>query len=282
MMDSPENEPAALQLSAMIPAARFYSREEAEAMTALAAEFGIVAPVVNAGRAMATFDMSLGAVGSADGFTVFVNPKEVEKLRTALESRIEIDPQDPLCALSIAELKDLVAAPLNANITEQIIAAKLLASRGGVDSGPSSSAPVNTGFSLDPHQTTDARIGRWLGGITLFFTVIYLWFAILATPRVREWMVEKGVQETRPAGALREGRKAAHHDAFAGGVRIPLLGVLPSAAAFALVVSRRKRADDSIRPMFAAHWRYLGWCSIALALAGWVWFVCRGFQVYAG
>ena len=262
-----------IPLSAMVPAARFYSREEAEAMTALAAEAGITAPVVDAARSTATFDMSLGAVGSADGFTVFVDPADLDLLRATLEKNVEIDPMDPLCSLSTAELHELAGAPLNANLTEKVIAARLLSARtDGTLPPPLPSTKSTAGFRLDPHADDDARLGRWLGTLTVFSLVAYLWFTILATPWVREWINKEGLQGSWKRGA-EQGSVFLHRDTFAGGIRVPLFGILPSAASFALVCSRRKLGDNSVRPMFARHWRIAGFSSFVLAMAGFIWFL---------
>ena len=266
-----DGEPLSYQLSDMIPAARFYSREEADAMAALAAEAGIAALVVNPGRATATFDMSLGAVGSAEGFTVFVNPADVEKLRAALERNLVIDPQDPLCTLSAAELRELLEAPLHANLTEQIIAAKVLTSRTG--SGPDS-LPLEkstAGFVLDPHRDSDARLGRWLGGVAVCFTALYLFFVVLPAPEFVEYLMEEGLHGTWKRGSSANSHGYIDRDLFSGGVRVPLLCLLPFAASGALVFSRRKRADGTVRPMFTKAWRSVGWITLVVAAAGLFW-----------
>jgi hypothetical protein len=274
MDDSPVSHP----LSSMVAAAQFFSREEAEAMAALAMEAGIVTPIVDAGRATSTFDMSMGAVGSTQGFTVFVNPADVEKLRAKLGETLEIDPHDPLCTLSAADLRELISAPLNANLTEQVIAAKLLAARGDGEPDPAlSREPVAT-VSPDPHRDSDARTGRWLGGITLVFTILYLWAFLLATPWVRERLNIEGVQGTWQKGA--SGRHGTvHRDQFSGGVRVPMVCTLPTVASGVLIFSRRKLAGGSVRPMFPHPWRALGWVSLFLSLMSILWFFIREFAM---
>jgi hypothetical protein len=202
-----------------------------------------------------------------------VDPGDLDGLRTTLEKNVEIDPLDPLCSLSTAELCELAEAPLDANLTEKVIAGKLLAARSdGTLPPPLPSTKSTAGLRLDPHADNDARLGRWLGILTIFSLVAYLWFAILATPWVRDRINMEGVQGSLKRGA-EQGRISLQRDSFAGGIRIPLFGILPSAASFALIYSRRKLADDSVRPMFARHWRIAGYSSFALAIAGFLWFI---------
>src|SRR5688572_487926 len=111
----------------MVPVARFYGREEADELAALAADADIFAPVVDPKRLPRAFDATLGGFDAALGFTVYVNPGDVEKLRAALEKSLTIDPQDPLCSLSNEELAAIARGPVDANLAEQVIACKLLA-----------------------------------------------------------------------------------------------------------------------------------------------------------
>ncbi|HWB04954.1 MAG TPA: hypothetical protein VG796_18135 [Verrucomicrobiales bacterium] len=265
--------PVSTPLWEMVPTARFYSREEADALSALALEAGITAPVVDASRAMATFDMSLGAVGSAEGFTVFVNPGDLKRLQSKLEETLEIDPQDPLCTLTDSELEEVVHAPLNANLTERVIARKLLAARkAGAQDAPALPAST-TAFNPDPHRKQDVRMARWLGGVAIIFTAVYLFF-IAADPGYREQVMRESIQGTwKQDSSAKDRRGYVHHDAFAGGVRVPLLFLLPFAAGGALILSRRKLADDTVRPMFPGPWRVLGWVILIVAVAGLVWFM---------
>ena len=48
----------------------------------------------------------------------FVMPEDVAKLRAKLEETLTIDPNDPLCALSNAELKTIIEGPRESNLTE--------------------------------------------------------------------------------------------------------------------------------------------------------------------
>src|SRR5688572_28191810 len=58
-------------LSGMIPVARFYCREEADELAALADENGIFAPVVDPKRLPRAFDATLGGFDAALGFSVY-------------------------------------------------------------------------------------------------------------------------------------------------------------------------------------------------------------------
>ena len=251
----------------MIPVARFYSREEADEMAALAAEAGIFAPVVDPKRLPRAFDATLGGFDAALGFSVYVNPEDVDKLRGVLEATLTIDPQDPLCSLATDELAALAQGPVDANLAEQVIAGKLLAAPAAStdESSPQPAAAPDTP-PLDPHAVADVRRGYWIGGLALVFPLICL---VLFAPSVWQFASSPGeavvwqtlhIHSTLASAAVDE-------DSFATPIRMFIVVLIPLAASGTLAFSRRQLRDGTSRPMFSRAWRITGGMTLVFVLA---------------
>jgi hypothetical protein len=261
-----EPEPVSHRLSEMIPVARLFSREEAEELSALAADAGVLAVIADPRRLPQAFDATLGALDAAQAFTVYVARDDVSKLRTKLEQTLEIDPLDPLCALSNAELEAIVEAPRDANLTEWVIARKLLASRAPGDD-PARSGEDIASWTLDPHADSDARLARWLGAVVLgsFAAAVVLvtmtateGFGLVSSADAEAW-------SSGPSGA--DTPHTIPLDKFGAPLRelIPL--GLPAASSLALIFSWRILSNGAWRWMFPNFWRQIGWWTFTITLA---------------
>ncbi len=256
-----ETTPASIQLSQMVRAARFFSREEAEALAGAAREAGVVVMVAENRRLPQGFDASLGGFDAAEGVSVFVRPEDVRPLRQALAEAAEVQPGDPLEALSNGELQAIVRQPLRANLLEQALALKILGTRGG-SLEPVSAEPAAGAADPDPHARSDARLARWIGGLAvllpLLLTVTSLalsvdgWQASVLEPAI---YIHTGVSGTLTAD-----------DSFAGPLRVFLFVLAPLAAGAALVFSKRRLPDGSVRRMFSPGWRRIGSASLIISL----------------
>lgn len=183
-----------------------------------------------------------------------------------------IDPLDPLCALSAADLKAVVSATLDGNLAEQVIANKLLASREPeVPSAATPNDPVVT--QPDPHADFDVRMSRWLGGVALFFTAAWISFIVLTRTPIGAHIDDNSGRS--PGGKVHDEiiGTSTQHDQFAAPVRHLILLALPFAASGALIFSRRMLKDGTSRPMFAPLWRQVGWWTLTIAVAGYLWFL---------
>lgn len=270
--------PSSYHLSGLTRAARYYSREEAEELTSLAADGNIFAVVVDPRRLPGAFDATLGGFDAAEGFTVYVDPSGVSKLREMLADALTVDPADPLYSLTTAELTAIAAAPLDANLAEQVIAEKLLAVRESEppDDALSVPAPVNE-TRTDPHLIVDARSARWIGVLALAFPVSCL---LLAAPSawkpVRDPVNTAVDQALSVQTALLQTRP--EEDSFLTALRMFMGVLIPVVASGTLVFSRRKLRDGTGRPMFPRLWRRIGLISLIFILTVYLiplaWVIC--------
>ena len=259
--------PSSFHLSGLTRAARYYSREEAEELAALAGEGDIFAVVVDPRRLPGAFDATLGGFDAAEGFTVYVDPSGLSKLRAMLADTLTVDPGDPLHSLTAAELAAIAVAPLDANLAEQVIAAQLLAARGIDPQDPSLRLPGPLSeTATDPHLAADARTARWIGVLALAFPVTFL---LLAAPSawelVRDPVTAMVDQSLYVQAALIQA--SPEEDTFRTALRMFLGVLIPVAASGALIFSRRRLRDGSARPMFPRLWRRLGLLSLIFILA---------------
>jgi len=253
-----ENSPAMQRLSGMIPVARFFSAEEAEDLSSLASEAGVLAVVADPRRLPQGFDGSLGGFDASQAYTVYTAPESVPALAEKLESEITIDPLDPLCALSNAELRAIVEAPLKTNITEWCLARKLLASRGpGEDKvrTPSEMAA----WAQDEHAEADARLARWLGGtVVALFSVAVAVVILSLTDSFGMGAHFADQVQSRQA----DGDGAASwewRDPLEGAHTVLIPPLLTVAASLALIFSWRLLGGGRWRWMFPGGWRNVGW-----------------------
>src|SRR4029079_8153830 len=86
--------------------------------------------------------------------------------------------------------------------------------------------PKSNPFSPDPHSKQDARVARWLGVVTIVSTLTYMFFSI-AQPWYREHLMQESVMGAWKHGSSADSPGYVEHEAFSGGVRIPLLILLP-------------------------------------------------------
>ena len=167
--------------------------------------------------------------------------------------------------LSNEELRTLVEAPREANLTEWVLAKKLLASRGPEETPARSRQEIND-WALDPHAAFDARLGRWLGLLVLCS------FSVCIIILIRVMIQEFGTGDHDPATHSASWNPGAHTrrlprpDEFGAPLRelIPML--LPSASSLALIFSWRIMRNGQRRWMFPKVWRDVGWWSLMLSL----------------
>lgn len=253
-----ENSPAMQRLSGMIPVARFFSAEEAEELSSLASEAGVLAVVADPKRLPQGFDGSLGGFDASQAYTVYAAPESVPALAKKLESAITMDPMDPLCALSNAELRAIVEAPLKANITEWALARKLLASRGPGDDKVRTHSEM-AAWAQDEHAEADARLARWLGGTVIaLFSVAVAVGILSATDSFGMGDHLEDRMQTRQA----YGDGAASQvwlDPLEGAHTVLIPPLLTVAASLALIFSWRLLGGGRWRWMFPGGWRNVGW-----------------------
>lgn len=235
---------------ALVPVARFQEAAEAEAFSAMAAECGVGTRLMDARRSTPAFDGTLGGTLHPMGFTVYVRPEELVRLRHHLESAMELDPMDPLHTAERAELLAMAESPTNGNLCEQIIARKIIAAR------PPEARPVAPETpETDSHFAADRRRARWLGAIGLGFTAIYLTIllnGILPTVNPAAEYASSSFSEGLRQTVWHD------HDPVAGMIRPFLLTLVPMGAGAALLLSRRPLRNGTSRPQFPLLWRIIG------------------------
>src|SRR6478752_10328196 len=150
-------QPVGPESPAMVPVARFTTREQAESFRAIAAECGVAARVLDLRRFSGGFDRTLGGADSLQEFSVEVEPGEAPVLAAHLEAGMEIDPMDPMHSAGRDELTAIAEGPLNGNLCGRIIAARILAALPPERSRGVCGDPV----AVDAWQTADGRMARW-------------------------------------------------------------------------------------------------------------------------
>jgi len=245
--------PSGPELSPMVWVARCFNREEADAFAAMAAECGVSVRLASTRQSAGGFDATLGGADHLLGFSVRVKASDVPVLRAHLESSMEADPLDPLNTASDAELLAMTQGPLEGNLCEQIIAAKLLAGRPEPDAVKLEEGPV------DVHLSSDRRVARWLGAVGLIFLVICYCFVFTG---FRAALAGLGKLKARSVLVLDSGFEAGimiGNDAIAHNLRPFILTVIPMAAGTALILSKRQLRNGTTRPMFPPLWRTIGY-----------------------
>lgn len=236
----------------MVWVARCFNREEADAFAAMAAECGVSVRLTSTRRAASGFDATLGGADHLLGFSVNAKASDVPVLRAHLESSMEADPLDPLNTASDADLLAMTQGPLEGNLCEQIIAAKLLAGRPEPDAVSLDDRPV------DIHLSSDHRVARWLGAVGLVFLVIC--FTIVFTGLEAALAGMEHSEASTPVG-FEGGFQAdvlSRHDQITNNLRPFILTVIPMAAGTALILSKRQLRNGTTRPMFPPLWRTIG------------------------
>jgi hypothetical protein len=268
-----ESAPAKQRLSGMIPVARFYSDEEAAEFCKLAADTGVLAVMADLKRLPQLFDASLGGFDASESRSVYASPDDVPKLCKALEEALTVDPQDPLCALSNAELRGILQAPLKANLTEWALAKKLLTTR-GANEDRERTEEEKRDWALDPHAASDIRLARWLGIVVLASFGTGLALAAFA--------MSGGVDYEAAENALRRSMEqeystAVTPDRFSEPLKVLIPAVLTFVSSLVLTFSWRIFDNGAWRWMFPRGWRAVGIGALALTAAGIVAGILAGY-----
>lgn len=244
-------QPSVPQPFPVVSVAKFSSLEEAEAFHALAAECGVDARISSTRRFSTGFDATLGGSDSLEGYAVKIHPADVPALRAHLAATLQLDPMDPMHSAGRAELQGITEGPVDGNLCEQVIAAKILESL-----PPESTTEPIQPQPVDGHLERDRRLARWLGGTGLVFTAIYA-SAVLG-----------GIHfagEVEDAHYLPEYVQDSfsyampyHDDGISRNMRPLLITLVPMATGAALILSWRQLRDGTRRRMFPPVWRLTG------------------------
>lgn len=246
-------QPVGPESSSMVTVARFPNREQAEAFCAIAAECGTAARVSELRRFSRGFDATLGGADSLEGCSVQVSAEEVTTLRTHLKNHLEIDPLDPLHTADRAELLAMTEGPLNGNLCEQIIAARILAN---LPPAPGMEMSSGSSAGTDAYLAADHRMARWLGGMGLFFTAAYLVILLNGLGFTRQPDSSHSSDAHAQPGL---GRHVPFEgDKIANNVRPFLIMLIPLGTGAALILSIRQLRDGTSRRMFPVFWRMTG------------------------
>ncbi|MES2706604.1 MAG: hypothetical protein V4726_08375 [Verrucomicrobiota bacterium] len=242
---------AETESSSMVTVARFRNREQAREFCAIAAECGVATRVSDSRRfnGSGSFDATLGGADSLEGCSIQVKAEDVAVLRTHLEANMEIDPLDPMHTADRAELLAMADGPLNGNLCEQIIAARILAKL-----PPATIGEILPG-AADAYLAADRRMARWLGVTGLLFTAVYLVIFLDGLGFTPYPDSSYGHDQRHPG--------FSHYvpfegEAIANNVRPFLIMLIPLGTGAALILSTRQLRDGTSRRMFPPFWRITG------------------------
>lgn len=264
-----EATPPPQRLSGMVPVARFFSEEDAAEFSRLAADSGVLAVVFDPKRLPAGFDGSLGGFDASGAYSVYASPDDIPKLCTALKESLTVDPHDPLCALSNAELHNILKTPLKGNLTEWALAEKLLATRGPEEDKVRTREEMDN-WAQDGHAASDIRLARWLGTVVLAsfgFGVVLAFLS--ATDGLIPGNGREGVFQVDFPDLEKERLSApVIMDRFTHDLRVIIPLVLTLASSLVLTFSWRLLENDAWRWMFPGGWRAVGAWAMGCGLAG--------------
>lgn len=233
-----------LRMSELVPAARFYCREEVDAFLELAIESGMRALLLEPEQVGRGFDILLGEVERMVAFAGMLHPDDWEAMETRLEAVLELDPLDPVAASPAPELQALLAGPRDANLPERAVARKVLAVL-------PPQAVLQTAASLDVHKQGDEKLGGWLTMIAVLSSRIFIGLMLaLAKPWGVHHLCAYGL--TPRSGAEGIYREAMEYrvDPFAAPVKSLFPLIFPFPATLAVIISRRRLKDGRVRRMF--------------------------------
>ena len=230
----------------------------------MAAEAGILAVIADLTRTSAQFDASLGGFTASEGYTVYVAPADVPKLCKVLEETLTVDPLDPLCALSNAELRHILDTPLRTNLTEWALARKLLTTRGPDEDRPRT-VEEKADWAQDVYAAADIRLARWLGAVVLISFGVAVVLVSMGMGGAFE-LAEAEFSARTPVGEqLSESRM---YDRFAEPLKVLIPAVLCFASSLVLVFCWRLLPGGAWRWMFPPVWRSIGWWLLGLSAGG--------------
>ena len=265
---------SALRMSELVVAARFYSREEAQAFYELAHESGARVHLLEPELVGRGFDITLGAAERVVASSVMIHPDDWESLETALEPQLEIDPHDPVAASPTAELRALLAGPRDANLPERVIARKVIAAL-----PPASQAETPAAHVEDIHRDGDEKVGVWLTSLAMLATLCFVTVMLtLFRPWGADHLYAYGLTPGGGAEGIQADAKIYGVDPFAAPIKGLLPLILPSITTLSVILTRRRLKDGRVRPMFPRAQRQVCWFALGLSVA--VYLFCFSLAVY--
>ena len=244
----------ALKLMDLLPAARLFDEEAADALASACAAHGARVKVTGPGTA-GGFDVSLGAVGATSGWLVMVHKDDVARLVSALADEVEPDEDDPVREASRAWCEALLAGPLDGNLLAMAMAKRRL--RQMPADAPDA---VVRSIDDDPYWDADCRMAAGLGSVGAVLAlrgVLVLVGGVLPT--------HDPAADVGSAGSELVAMAADPVDP-SDGITLPRLffSLLAVPLLFVVLVSRRQLTPVSSRWRYPRTWRVVAGGSLLL------------------